>query len=290
MIVLILPMLLNEFKNHFISSLTDHYPKSEITAFYRRLTDFYFQWSPTFSVLNPQYKLNKKELQKLFFALDELKKFKPIQYIINESYFYGRQFFVNEQVLIPRPETEELVKWVLNDFNDVQNYINVLELGTGSGCIAISLAKEQSKFNIEALDVSETALEIAKKNAIRHHIEIDFIHQDMTALVVWNKALDVIISNPPYIEAEEKREMLPNVLDYEPHLALFTPEQDPLYFYRKIIALAQSSLKSNGCLYLEINPKFKENLLTFIKSETFKDIEVRNDIFGKNRMLKAVKS
>ncbi|MGB2137187.1 MAG: peptide chain release factor N(5)-glutamine methyltransferase, partial [Flavobacteriaceae bacterium] len=194
------------------------------------------------------------------------------------------------QVLIPRPETEELVKWVLNDFNDVQNYINVLELGTGSGCIAISLAKEQSKFNIEALDVSETALEIAKKNAIRHHIEIDFIHQDMTALVVWNKSLDVIISNPPYIEAEEKREMLPNVLDYEPHLALFTPEQDPLYFYRKIIALAQSSLKSNGCLYLEINPKFKENLLTFIKSETFKDIEVRNDIFGKNRMLKAVKS
>jgi len=290
MIVLILPMLLNEFKNHFISSLTDHYPKSEITAFYRRLTDFYFQWPPTFSVLNPQYQLNKEELQKLFFALDELKKFKPIQYIINESYFYGRQFFVNEQVLIPRPETEELVKWVLNDFNDVQNYINVLELGTGSGCIAISLAKEQSKFNIEALDVSETALEIAKKNAIRHHIEIDFIHKDMTALVVWNKALDVIISNPPYIEAEEKREMLPNVLDYEPHLALFTPEQDPLYFYRKIIALAQSSLKSNGCLYLEINPKFKENLLTFIKSETFKDIEVRNDIFGKNRMLKAVKS
>ena len=290
MIVLILPMLLNEFKNHFISSLTDHYPKSEITAFYRRLTDFYFQWSPTFSVLNPQYQLNKKELQKLFLALDELKKFKPIQYIINESYFYGRQFFVNEQVLIPRPETEELVKWVLNDFNDVQNYINILELGTGSGCIAISLAKEQSKFNIEALDVSETALEIAKKNAIRHHIEIDFIHQDMTALVVWNKSLDVIISNPPYIEAEEKREMLPNVLDYEPHLALFTPEQDPLYFYRKIIALAQSSLKSNGCLYLEINPKFKENLLTFIKSETFKDIEVRNDIFGKNRMLKAVKS
>ena len=113
-------MLLNEFKNHFTSSLTDHYSKSEISAFFRRLTDFYFQWPPTFSVLNPRYKLNQQELQKLFFALNELKKFKPIQYIINECYFYGRKFFVNKQVLIPRPETEELVSWVLNDFDDVK--------------------------------------------------------------------------------------------------------------------------------------------------------------------------
>ena len=290
MIVLILCMLLNEFKNHFTISLSDHYSKSEISAFFRRLTDFYFQWPPTFSVLNPIYKLNQQELHKLFFALNELKKFKPIQYIINECYFYGRKFFVNKEVLIPRPETEELVKWVLNDFDDAKNYIKVLELGTGSGCIAISLAKEHSKFNIEALDVSKSALKIAKKNAIRHHVEIDFIQKDMAVLEVWNKPLDLIISNPPYIDPVEKSEMLPNVLVYEPHIALFTPKEEPLYFYKKIVTLAQHSLNRNGCLYLEINPKFKESLLGFIKSKTFKDIEVRNDIFGKERMLKAVKS
>ena len=290
MIVLILHMLLNEFRNQFHSSLTDHYPKSEITAFYGRLTDFYFQWPPTFSVLNPQYQLNKEELQKLFFALDELKKFKPIQYINNESYFYGRSFYVDEHVLIPRPETEELVKWVLSDFKDAEDHYNVLELGTGSGCIAISLAKEQSKFHIEALEVSKAALGVAQKNALHHNVEIDFIHQDMRELEVWDKPLNIMISNPPYIEPDEKKEMLPNVLDYEPHLALFTPENEPLYFYKKIILLAQSGLDSNGCLYLEINPKFEEDLLTFIKTATFKDIEVRNDIFGKNRMLKAVKS
>ena len=290
MIVLILHMLLNEFRNHFHSFLTDHYQKSEITAFFGRLTDFYFQWPRTFSVLNPQYQLNKEELQKLFFALYELKKFKPIQYIINESYFYGRSFYVDEHVLIPRPETEDLVKWVLSDFKDTKDNCNVLELGTGSGCIAISLAKEQCKFHIEALEVSMAALSVAQKNALHHNVEIDFIHQDMRKLEVWDKPLNIMISNPPYIQPDEKKEMLPNVLDYEPHLALFTPENDPLYFYKKIILFAQSCIDSNGCLYLEINPKFEEDLLTFIKTATFKDIEVRNDIFGKNRMLKAVKS
>ena len=290
MIVLILLMLLNEFINHFTYSLTEYYSISEITAIYRRLTDFYFRWPPTFSVLNPEYQLEKGELHKLSLALLELKKFRPIQYFTNESYFFGSSFYVNEHVLIPRPETEELVKWILSDFKDAKYHYNVLELGTGSGCIAISLAKGQSKFHIEALDISETAIEIAKKNAIHHHVEIDFIHQDMTVLENWSKALDVVVSNPPYIEPNEKREMFPNVLEYEPHLAMFTPKQDPLYFYKKIIAFAQSSLNQNGCLYLEINPKFQEDLVIYIKSKTFKDIKVKKDIFKKNRMLKALKS
>ena len=290
MIVLILSMELNKFRDHFISSLKDYYPRSEITAFYRRLTDFYFQWPPTFSVLNPKYLLNTEELYKLYFVLDELKKFRPIQYILKESHFYGRTYYVDECVLIPRPETEELVKWVLSDFKDSKDHFNILELGSGSGCIAISLAKEQSKFNIEALDISKAALCIAKKNAKLYNAEIDFIHQDISSLENWHKPLDIIISNPPYIEPGEKKEMLPNVLDHEPHLALFTPDKEPLYFYKKIIVLANSSLKVNGCFYLEINPKYKEELITLIKTRTFKDIEVRNDIFGKNRMIKAVKS
>ena len=290
MIVLILHMLLNEFRHKFNSSLKNQYPKSEITSFYRRLTHFYFQWPPTFLIMNPNYRLNYEELQQLTIALNELKKFRPIQYILNESYFYGRTFYVDEHVLIPRQETEELVKWVLSDYKDEEHHCNVLELGTGSGCIAISLAKEQRKFKIEALDVSKAALQVAQKNAFLHNSEIDFVHQDICRLENWNKPLDVIISNPPYIEPNEKKEMLPNVLDHEPHLALFTPNGEPLYFYKKIIFLANSCLKVNGCFYLEINPKYTKDLVAFIKTSTFKDIEVRNDIFGKNRMLKAVKS
>ena len=290
MIVLILHMLLNEFIHKFNSSLKNQYPKSEITSFYRRLTHFYFQWPPTFLIMNPNYRLNYEELQQLTIALNELKKFRPIQYILNESYFYGRTFYVDEHVLIPRQETEELVKWVLSDYKDEEHHCNVLELGTGSGCIAISLAKEQRKFKIEALDVSKAALQVAQKNAFLHNSEIDFVHQDICRLESWNKPLDVIISNPPYIEPNEKKEMLPNVLDHEPHLALFTPNGEPLYFYKKIIFLANSCLKVNGCFYLEINPKYTKDLVAFIKTSTFKDIEVRNDIFGKNRMLKAVKS
>ena len=283
-------MLLNEFIHKFNSSLKNQYPKSEITSFYRRLTHFYFQWPPTFLIMNPNYRLNYEELQQLTIALNELKKFRPIQYILNESYFYGRTFYVDEHVLIPRQETEELVKWVLSDYKDEEHHCNVLELGTGSGCIAISLAKEQRKFKIEALDVSKAALQVAQKNAFLHNSEIDFVHQDICRLENWNKPLDVIISNPPYIEPNEKKEMLPNVLDHEPHLALFTPNGEPLYFYKKIIFLANSCLKVNGCFYLEINPKYTKDLVAFIKTSTFKDIEVRNDIFGKNRMLKAVKS
>ena len=283
-------MLLNEFRYKFNSSLKNQYPKSEITSFYRRLTHFYFQWPPTFLIMNPDYRLNYEELQQLTIALNELKKFRPIQYILNESYFYGRTFYVDEHVLIPRQETEELVKWVLSDYKDEEHHCNVLELGTGSGCIAISLAKEQRKFKIEALDVSKAALQVAQKNAFLHNSEIDFLHQDICRLENWHKPLDVIISNPPYIEPNEKKEMLPNVLDHEPHLALFTPNGEPLYFYKKIIFLANSCLKVNGCFYLEINPKYTKDLVAFIKTSTFKDIEVRNDIFGKNRMLKAVKS
>ena len=282
-------MLLNEFKNHFTSSLLDNYPKSEIKTFFRRITLFYFGWSPTFSFSNPEYFLNNMEFQKLNVALEHLKKFKPLQYILNEAHFYGREFYVNENVLIPRPETEELVKWVLDDFNYLEQPLNILELGTGSGCIAISLAKEQSHFIIEAIEISEKALTVAKTNAASLGVNINFFQEDIKNLKQWHKTLDVIISNPPYIEPDEKIEMMTNVLDYEPHLALFTPKKDPLYFYKKIIDFAQSVLRTNGNIFFEINPKYSVELRTYIKNRSFKDIELRNDIFGKIRMLKAVK-
>lgn len=290
MIVLFLLMLLNDFKKKFNDSLKGDYPETEINSFFRHLTDFYFQWPPTFLVLNPRYILDDVALKKLTSALDELKHHKPLQYIIKEAHFYGRRFCVDERVLIPRPETEALVDWILSDYSEKEEVVDVLEVGTGSGCIGVNLAKENTHFNVEAIEVSKPALAVARHNASLHEVKVDFIHQDMRTLEVWNKPLDVVVSNPPYIEPDEKKEMLPNVLNYEPHLALFTPKKDPLYFYKKIIVLAQASLKSNGGLYFEINPKYFRELETFIKAKNFRDIEVRNDIFGKKRMLKALKT
>ena len=283
-------MLLNEFRNHFIDSLIEDYHKTEIIAFFRRLTDFYFQWPPTFCALNTDYTLSQLELDVLSNALEELKVHSPLQYITHEAHFYNRSFYVDQNVLIPRPETEDLVHWVLSDFDHFEGSLDVLEVGTGSGCIAVSLAKENSNFNVEALEISRNAIAVAQKNAVFHKVEVNFIQQDMRVLEVWRKPLDVIISNPPYIEPGEKKEMLPNVLNHEPHLALFTPEKDPLYYYKKIIVMAESSLKIRGSLYFEVNPIFLDELMTFIKAKTFEDIEVRNDIFGKQRMLKALKS
>ena len=290
MIVLFLPMLLNDFKKKFNDSLKGDYPQTEINSFFRHLTDFYFQWPPTFLALNPRYTLDEAALEKLSSALNELKQHKPLQYILGEAHFYGRRFYVDERVLIPRPETEALVDWILTDHSEQEKAVDVLEVGAGSGCIGVNLAKENARFNVEAIEVSESALTVARQNASLHEVKVDFILQDLRALEVWKKPLDVVVSNPPYIEPDEKKEMLPNVLNHEPHLALFTPKKDPLYFYKKIIVLAQASLKSNGGLYLEINPKYYRALKTFINTKNFKDIEVRNDIFGKKRMLKALRS
>ncbi len=291
MIVLILQMLLKEYRRHFALSLADQYPQTEIESFFRRLTDFYFDWDPTFPVLEPNHRLANSELDLLNKALEALKKFKPLQYVLEEAYFYGMNFYVDSQVLIPRPETEQLVEWILIDHRktDLQD-INVLEIGTGSGCIAISLAKAHQRMSISALDISKAALEVAQKNAKIHQADVDFFHQDMTHLKSWKSPLDIIVSNPPYVHPEERLEMSANVLDHEPHLALFTPDQDPLYFYRKILSFAENTLKSSACLYLEINPKFQQALELLIKEHSFRYIEVRSDIFGKNRMLKAVKS
>jgi len=290
MIVLILQMLLKEYRHHFALSLADQYPRSEIDNFFRRLTHFYFNWDPSFPVLEPNHRLSNIELDQLNEALEALKKYQPLQYILKEAYFYGSNFYVDSHVLIPRPETEELVEWVLRDHPKIHmEDFNVLEIGTGSGCIAVSLAKAQAGFRVAALDVSKAALEVAQKNAELHQAKVDFFHLDMTTLNSWKKPLDIVISNPPYVHPEERTEMSANVLDYEPHLALFTPEKDPLYFYRKIMTFAQKSLKIGGLVYLEINPKFQQTLELLINEYSFKDIEVRSDIFGKNRMLKAVK-
>ncbi len=283
-------MLINEFKVHFNKSLIDIYPQNEVNSFFRILTDHFFQWPPTFSVLNPDHRLTAKESNQLSAALLDLIKHKPVQYITQEAFFYNRNFYVDENVLIPRPETEELISWVLEDSKDNGAQRRVLDIGTGSGCIPITLAKEENNFTIDALDISTGALEVAKKNAQRHKVEINFFKVDIRESISWPYPLDIMIANPPYVEPDEKNKMLPNVLEYEPHLALFTPHNHPLFYYDKIIELSRTFLKSGGCLYLEINPVHATALATLIKANHFDYIEIRNDIFGKKRMLKALKS
>ncbi len=282
-------MLINEFKAHFNKSLIDIYPLNEVNSFFRILTDHYFKWAPTFSVLNPDHRLTTTESKQLSAALLDLKKHKPVQYITQEAFFYNRSFYVDENVMIPRPETEEFINWVLEDSSDIGTQLRVLDIGTGSGCIPITLAKEQNNFIIDALDISTRALEVAKKNAQRHKAEINFFKADIRESISWPYPQDIMISNPPYIEPDEKNKMLPNVLEYEPHLALFTPHNHPLFYYYKIIELSYTFLKPGGCLYLEINPDHATALTTLIKANHFDCIEIRNDIFGKKRMLKALK-
>ena len=213
--------------------------------------------------------------------ISELKENKPIQYILGEAEFYGLKFKVNKHTLIPRPETEELVDWILKeDFN------SILDIGTGSGCIAISLAKYSSA-QITAIDNCEKALEVAKENAKLNKVDIKFYTQDIfqsTDLF----SLDVIVSNPPYILESEKENMKANVLQYEPHLALFISDKDPLVFYKKIGSLAAKSLNFGGKLFFEINEQYGSEISKMLSKMGFVDIALKKDINDKDRMIKAI--
>jgi release factor glutamine methyltransferase len=211
----------------------------------------------------------------------DLKIQKPLQYILEEVEFYGMKFQVNEHTLIPRPETEELVEWVLQE-----NFNSALDIGTGSGCIAIALAKH-SKAAISAVDISEMALKVAKANAKLNKVNINFSMQDVLKSSSLSK-VDIIVSNPPYVLESEKQKMKANVLQYEPYLALFTADKEPLLFYKKIGSLAAKSLNFGGKLFFEINEKYGAEILEILRKIGFVDIALKKDINDKDRMIKAI--
>lgn len=218
----------------------------------------------------------------------QLKKHKPIQQIFGETEFYGLKFIINEHVLIPRPETEELVENILYNHKK-EHSLTILDIGTGSGCIGISLAKGLINPIIYALDVSGKALDIAKKNARNNQVEVrfaelDILRSDLSCFPVF----DIIVSNPPYITPEEKKEMSDNVLLYEPHEALFVPQDQPLLYYDRIADLGCSFLKQNGHLYFEINSSYGKDTCDLIKNKKYKKVELIRDISGKDRIIHAV--
>ena len=280
-------MIISELKKNFIASLVELYPKEEIQSFFNILSQEYFGLSRLEIALNPESEVPKEDAVKLDQALKRLKNNEPIQYIVGNTEFYGLPFHVNKHSLIPRPETEELVEWIVKEvIHRESNVQKILDIGTGSGCIAISLAKNLPKSQVSALDFSEGALEIAKRNASLNKVEVNFFLQDILEANKLPQHYDIIVSNPPYVRELEKKEMQQNVLDYEPGSALFVSNQNPLLFYSKIASLAKKFLNPDGILFFEINEFLAQEMIALLTSEGFQDIEVRKDIYGKNRMIK----
>jgi len=298
-------MTIDDFKKTFSSELIALYPIQEIHSFFFLLMKSYTNMTRVDLALNPHKELSKEKEQLLNSALNKLKEEYPIQYVIGNTEFYGLQFMVNDSVLIPRPETEELVAWILQEaksrklkvkseklitndkFQTPTTNLNILDIGTGSGCIAISLAKYLPGAKVWALDISENALQVARKNAIENEVEINFIKTDILKRSDLKLKFDIIVSNPPYVREHEKKQMKNNVLKYEPEIALFVKDNNALLFYDRISDLACKNLKPEGKLYFEINQALGEEVRSLLINTRFKDIKIKKDIYGVNRMVKA---
>jgi release factor glutamine methyltransferase len=237
--------------------------------------------------LNIDLHFSKEEIAIWNEILEKLKQEIPIQYILGTTSFYGLEFEVNQNVLIPRPETEELVDWIIstNDARQQPNNLKILDIGTGSGCIAISLAKNMPKAQVFAIDVSEKALVTAQKNAVINKVEVTFLQKNILETSDLEQQFDIIVSNPPYVRHLEKQEIKKNVLDNEPHLALFVEDHDALLFYKKIAELTQKSTSKNTQLYFEINQYLGSEMIDLLEKRNFKNIQLKKDIYGNDRMI-----
>ncbi len=279
-------MTITDLKNRFQKELMPIHRREEIISFFYLLTEHRLGLKRIEIALDPDVILSANNTNYFLLAIEKLKKEIPIQYIIGETVFFGLPFRVNKDVLIPRPETEELVQWILESIlkTKIPNP-KILDIGTGSGCIAISLAKNIPNAEVWALDVSVKALDIAIENAKLNDVNIQFLNSDILYISELPIKFDIIVSNPPYVRELEKKEIKNNVIQNEPHLALFVKNDDPLLFYDKIADLAKENLKSDGGLYFEINQYLSEETADLLEKKGFKNIELRSDIFGNDRMI-----
>ena len=274
--------IVNEIRN----ALREHYPDSEALALAKMLLVEAFGFSTLELYGGKDKEISGKRLDVLNEMIARLKKNEPIQYVIGMEVFCGWTFEVNENVLIPRPETQELVRWIEADWKS-DAPCRILDVGTGSGCIAISLSKLLEGAEVEAWDISEGALRVARRNADRNEAQVLFRRVDVLKVCTEDCRYDVIVSNPPYITESEKQDMEANVLDWEPYTALFVPDADPLLFYRRIAELGVSMLNEGGALYFEINRAYGEETVRMLEGLGYKQIELRKDNWGNDRMIKA---
>lgn len=266
--------------------LQTSYPNTEIKSFTNLIFRHLFNYSASQLYINQTQAVSQSDYQKLSGIIEGLKRYQPIQYILGETEFYGLKFKTGPAVLIPRPETEELVQWIIENYRE-QNP-SILDVGTGSGCIAVSLAKFITGSTVYAFDVSPDALEIAQENARLNDARISIYADDILnpKSEINLQKFDCIVSNPPYVKEEEKELIQKNVLEYEPHLALFVPNNDALVFYSTICKFAQQHLKMGGWLYFEINERLGKSVLELMQEEGFSHLELKQDLFGKDRMVR----
>ena len=278
------------YKTQFVEALEPIHGMDEAESFFYLILEEKHKMKRIDLALNTDFEFSDEAINVWDNLVTQLKKEIPIQYLLGNTEFYGLPFIVNENVLIPRPETEELVDWIIKEDVKIERHQDVkfLDIGTGSGCIAISLAKNIPNAKVYAIDVSAEALKVAKLNAEQNKVEVTFLEKDILQTEDLMKQFDIIVSNPPYVRNLEKQEIKANVLEHEPHLALFVDDFDALIFYRKIALLATKNLKIEGQLFFEINQYLGKEMIDLLNELGFEDAELRKDIYGNDRMTRAV--
>jgi release factor glutamine methyltransferase len=275
---------MQKFVEHIKNELYNIYSKEEITSIISLIFNKLAGINSIEFLLLEENKLSEKITQKIETAVERLKLNEPVQYVLGQTEFYGLPFLTDSRALIPRPETEELVEWILQTCPNAQK---ILDIGTGSGCIAVTLAQKIKKSRVFAFDISLDALNLAHENADLNYVFVHFFHCNILKMNDFDEKFDVIVSNPPYVMLSEKQFMKPNVLDFEPPTALFVPDNNALLFYEHIINFAKKQLYLNGTLFFEINQNFGKEIVKLLKINNFKKIELKKDISGKNRMIRA---
>jgi release factor glutamine methyltransferase len=279
-------MSLQDTKQAIKHQLGNLYDAIEMNSMVNIIMEEVTGWDALHQNIHKNDALEPSQIEQLDHYVEQLLTEKPLQYIIQKAWFLGKAYFVNEAVLIPRPETEELVEWIIEYAQIINKPLSILDIGTGSGCIPISLKLAIPNAHITAIDISKEALAIAEQNAASYHTEIEWIAQDILQTKQLKDRYDIIVSNPPYIPLREKVAMQKQVADHEPEIALFVPDQFPLIFYSKIAQIGKSALKPNGQLFFEIHYDQGEAIIALLNEMGY-HAELRQDIFGKDRMVRA---
>lgn len=279
-------MLLQDLKILLKQKLKTHFEAVELSSIIGMLIEEVSGWNRTQQILHQNTAFNQAQVDEIEKYTEQLICGKPIQYILGKAWFMGQNFIVNENVLIPRPETEELVEWIISYANIKNKTLSILDIGTGSGCISITLKMALPHCEVSALDISKEALKVAQLNANNLNVSVQWMEQNILDTVALENAYDIIVSNPPYIPIGEKESMQKQVVYFEPSIALFVPNEDPLIFYRTIAKMAKQSLSKNGQLFFEIHYDQGNAVLTLLNELNF-HAELRQDSFGKDRMIRA---
>ena len=279
-------MSLQDTKQAIKHQLGNLYDAIEMNSMVNIIIEEVTGWDALHQNIHKNDALEPSQIEQLDHYVEQLLTGKPLQYIIQKAWFLGKAYFVNEAVLIPRPETEELVEWIIEYAQIINKPLSILDIGTGSGCIPISLKLAIPNAHITAIDISKEALAIAEQNAANYHTEIEWIAQDILQTKQLKDRYDIMVSNPPYIPLREKLAMQKQVADHEPEIALFVPDQFPLIFYSKIAHIGKSALKPNGQLFFEIHYDQGEAIIALLNEMDY-HAELRQDIFGKDRMVRA---